>query len=57
MMDEITMMQVPGNYWLEAIPEIQHIPAWFYPLAFQAEEIWSSSSQVLVSIGLRRGEE
>jgi cytochrome P450 len=32
MMDEITMMQVPGLYWLETIPELQHLPGWLYAL-------------------------
>jgi hypothetical protein len=25
-------MQVPGLYWLEAIPELQYLPSWIYPL-------------------------
>ncbi|KAK4937360.1 hypothetical protein LTR10_021969 [Elasticomyces elasticus] len=32
MMDGITMMQVPGLYWLEAIPELQYLPSWIYAL-------------------------
>ncbi len=35
MMDDITMMQIPGNYWMEAIPEMQYLPAWIYPLPTQ----------------------
>lgn len=31
-MDEVTMMQVPGLYWLEAIPELKYLPGWLYPL-------------------------
>src|ERR1700753_2584871 len=32
MMNDVTMMQVPGCYWMEAIPELQYLPAWLYPL-------------------------
>lgn len=32
MMDERTGMEVPGAYWMEAIPEMQYLPAWIYPL-------------------------
>jgi cytochrome P450 len=35
MMDDITMMQVPGEYWMEAIPEMQYLPTWIYPLPAQ----------------------
>ena len=35
MMDDITMIQVPGYYWIEAIPELQYLPAWIYPLPAQ----------------------
>ena len=35
MMDDITMMQVPGLYWMEAIPEMQYLPKWLYPLPAQ----------------------
>lgn len=35
MMDDITMAQVPGYYWIEAIPELQYLPAWIYPLPTQ----------------------
>ncbi len=31
-METITYMQVPGAYWLEAIPELQRLPHWIYPL-------------------------
>ncbi len=32
MMQTITTMQVPGAYWMEAIPELAYLPAWIYPL-------------------------
>ncbi|KAG4441663.1 hypothetical protein IFR05_002870 [Cadophora sp. M221] len=32
MMETVTYMQVPGAYWMEAIPELQHLPPWLYPL-------------------------
>lgn len=32
MMDELTMMQVPGHYWMEAIPELQYLSGWLYAL-------------------------
>ncbi|KAK5674339.1 hypothetical protein LTS10_012923 [Elasticomyces elasticus] len=32
LMDERTGMEVPGAYWMEAIPEMQYLPAWIYPL-------------------------
>ena len=32
MMNDLTMMQVPGQYWLEAIPELQYLPGWLYAL-------------------------
>jgi cytochrome P450 len=35
MMDDITMMQVPGQFWLEAIPELQYLPRWLYALPTQ----------------------
>ena len=35
MMDEVTTMQVPGLYWMEAIPEMQYLPSWIYPLPTQ----------------------
>lgn len=31
-MDDRTGMEVPGAYWMEAIPEMQHLPSWIYPL-------------------------
>jgi cytochrome P450 len=34
-MDDITMMQVPGEYWMEAIPELQYLPGWLYGLPTQ----------------------
>ncbi|KAH7304496.1 cytochrome P450 [Rhexocercosporidium sp. MPI-PUGE-AT-0058] len=30
--DGITIIQVPGSYWLEAIPELQYLPSWIYSL-------------------------
>lgn len=38
MMADITMMQVPGNYWMEAIPELQYLPSWIYPLPNQLRQ-------------------
>ena len=38
MMDDVTMMQVPGKYWMEAIPEMQYLPRWLYPLPDQLEK-------------------
>lgn len=35
MMDDVTTMQVPGLYWMEAIPELQYLPSWIYPLPGQ----------------------
>ncbi|KAI1502340.1 cytochrome P450 [Biscogniauxia marginata] len=35
MMDSVTMLQVPGNFWLEAIPELQYLPTWLYSLPSQ----------------------
>ena len=32
MMETITTMQVPGAFWMEAIPELTCLPAWIYPL-------------------------
>ncbi|MAD87987.1 MAG: hypothetical protein CL912_33925 [Deltaproteobacteria bacterium] len=32
MMETVTYMQVPGAYWMEAIPELQYLPPWIYPL-------------------------
>ncbi|KAH7389013.1 cytochrome P450 [Cadophora sp. MPI-SDFR-AT-0126] len=32
MMETVTHMQVPGAYWMEAIPELQYLPHWLYPL-------------------------
>ena len=32
MMDKLTMMQVPGQYWADAIPELQYLPWWLYAL-------------------------
>jgi cytochrome P450 len=32
MMETITTMQVPGTFWMEAIPELTRLPAWIYPL-------------------------
>jgi hypothetical protein len=34
-MEDITMMQVPGQYWIEAIPELQNQPDWLYSLPTQ----------------------
>ena len=34
-MDDLTMMQVPGQYWIEAIPELQYMPGWLYSLPTQ----------------------
>ncbi|OAL43681.1 cytochrome P450 [Pyrenochaeta sp. DS3sAY3a] len=32
LMDDRTGMEVPGAYWMEAIPEMQYLPPWIYPL-------------------------
>jgi len=46
MMDDITMMQVPGQYWLEAIPELQYLPGWLYAYLLSSEGLvrFSASS-------------
>lgn len=38
MMNSITMMQVPREYWMEAIPELQYLPGWLYALPTQLRE-------------------
>ncbi|PVH70571.1 cytochrome P450 [Cadophora sp. DSE1049] len=38
MMDEITMIQVPGEYWIETIPELQYLPTWLYALPNQLSQ-------------------
>ncbi|RLM00496.1 hypothetical protein CFD26_108477 [Aspergillus turcosus] len=35
MMEEVTTMQIPGKFWMEAIPELQCLPSWIYPLPSQ----------------------
>ena len=42
MMDDITTMQIPGCYWLEAIPELQYLPSWIYPLPAQLKGLGST---------------
>ncbi|KAH7074368.1 cytochrome P450 [Paraphoma chrysanthemicola] len=32
MMENITLMQVPGLFWLEALPVLQYLPSWLYAL-------------------------
>lgn len=39
MMEDWTMMQVPGVFWGEAIPELNWLPRWLYPLPSTIREI------------------
>ena len=32
LIDDRTGIEVPGAYWMGAIPEMQHLPSWIYPL-------------------------
>ena len=44
-MDSITLMQVPGLYWLEAIPELQYLPSWLYSLPTQLRKLSEASGR------------
>jgi cytochrome P450 len=39
LMDDRTGMEVPGAYWMEAIPELQYLPSWIYPLPSRLRHI------------------
>jgi hypothetical protein len=45
MMDDITIAQVPGYYWIEAIPELQYPPAWIYPVPAQLKSFGDAVRQ------------
>lgn len=38
-MEDRTGMEVPGAYWMEAIPEMQYLPSWLYPLPHQLRHL------------------